>query len=99
MREEQFFAEVSPSLVYDEYKDMQADCSIILQGAVDLAFVEDNKLVIVDYKTDKVSDIKKLKDLYAKQLELYKAAMSQSTGLEVKECVICSIWLDDYISM
>lgn len=99
MREEQFFAKVSPSIIYDEYKNVQADCSIILQGAVDLAFVEDNKLVIVDYKTDKVSNLQKLRDLYSKQLELYKAAMSQSTGLEVKECVICSIWLDDYISM
>lgn len=99
MREEQFFAKVSPSLVYDEYKNIQTDCDIILQGAVDLAFVEDDKLVIVDYKTDKVSELQNLKDLYAKQLELYKAAMTQSTGLEVKECVICSIWLDDYIAL
>lgn len=99
MREEQFFAKISPSLVYDEYKNIQTDCDIILQGAVDLAFVEDNKLVIVDYKTDRVSNMQKLKDLYSKQLELYKAAMSQSTGLEVKECIICSVWLDDYISI
>lgn len=99
MREEQFFAKVSPSVVYDEYKDMQTDCNIILQGAVDLAFVEDDMLVIVDYKTDKVSDMQKLKDLYSKQLELYKSAMSQSTGLKVKECVICSVWLDDCISI
>ena len=97
MREEQFFANISPSLVYDEYKDVRVDCDIILQGAVDLAFVEDNKLVIVDYKTDKVNNIEKLRDLYSKQLELYKAAMSQSTGLEVKECIICSVWLDDYL--
>lgn len=99
MREEQFFAKVSPSLVYDEYKNIQTDCSIILQGAVDLAFVEDNELVIVDYKTDKISDIQKLRNLYSKQLELYRAAMSQSTELEVKECIICSVWLDDYISI
>lgn len=99
MREEQFFAKVSPSIVYDEYNGMQTDCNIILQGAVDLAFVEDDMLVIVDYKTDKVSDMQKLKDLYSKQLELYKSAMSQSTGLGVKECVICSVWLDDCISI
>ncbi|MCH5297301.1 MAG: helicase-exonuclease AddAB subunit AddA [Ruminococcus sp.] len=98
-REEQFFVKVSPSLIYDEYKDTHTECDIILQGAVDLVFVEDNKLVIVDYKTDKVSNIQKLKDLYSKQLELYKVAMSQSTELEVKECVICSVWLDDYISL
>lgn len=97
MREEQFFANISPSLIYDEYKNIPTDCDIILQGAVDLAFVEDNKLVIVDYKTDKVNNIEKLRDLYSKQLELYKAAMSQSKGIEVKECIICSVWLDNYL--
>ena len=73
------------------------DEKILLQGAVDLAFVEDNQLVIVDYKTDRVKDIKKLKDVYSKQLELYKIAMEKSTDYKVKECIIYSLYLDEFI--
>ena len=73
------------------------DEKILLQGAVDLAFVEDDQLVIVDYKTDRVKDIKKLKDVYSKQLELYKIAMEKSTDYKVKECIIYSLYLDEFI--
>ena len=64
---------------------------VILQGAVDLAFVEDGELVIVDYKTDRVKDPQALKDRYASQLMLYKDAMEECLGLPVKECLIYSI--------
>ena len=64
---------------------------VILQGAVDLAFVEDGELVIVDYKTDRVKDPQTLNDRYASQLMLYKDAMEECLGLPVKECLIYSI--------
>ena len=64
---------------------------VILQGAVDLAFVEDGQLVIVDYKTDRVKDPQTLNDRYASQLLLYKDAMEECLGLPVKECLIYSI--------
>lgn len=99
MREERFTAKIKPSAVFDEYKDFEADAYIIMQGAVDLAFVEDNKLVVVDYKTDRVKDIGKLVELYKKQLDLYKEAMTQSTELDVKECILCSIHLNEYTSV
>ncbi len=66
---------------------------------MDIAFVEDGELVIVDYKTDRVNDIQRLADLYSKQLLLYKEAMEQCTGMSVKECIICSIHLNDYIKL
>lgn len=89
MREKRFTARLKPSEVFDEYKDVKTDATVIIQGAVDLAFVEDGKLVIVDYKTDRVKDITKLAGLYKKQLDLYKSAMEQSEELTVKECILC----------
>ena len=68
-----------------------------MQGAVDLAFVENGSLVIVDYKTDRVSDIEKLRALYQKQLELYREALSKMLELEVSELIVFSIHLNDYI--
>lgn len=99
MREKRFTARLKPSEVFDEYKDVKTDATVIIQGAVDLAFVEDGKLVIVDYKTDRVKDITKLAGLYKKQLYLYKSAMEQSEELTVKECILCSIHLGTYITV
>jgi recombination helicase addA, firmicutes type len=99
MREKRFTARLKPSEVFDEYKDVKTDATVIIQGAVDLAFVEDGKLVIVDYKTDRVKDITKLAGLYKKQLDLYKSAMEQSEELTVKECILCSIHLGAYITV
>ncbi len=96
-REERFAAQISPGTVFEEYRDVDTDFKIIMQGAVDLAFVEDGKLVIVDYKTDRVRDIEKLKTLYRKQLMLYSEAMSQTLEMEVAECIICSVHLNDFI--
>ena len=96
-REEQFSAKLNPSLVFDEYEDVDTDAEIIVQGAVDVAFEENGKLVIVDYKTDRVKDISKLAVLYKKQLELYRLAMEQSTEMTVSECIICSVYLGEYI--
>lgn len=72
---------------------------IILQGAVDLAFEENGYLVIVDYKTDNVKQTEDLKKRYAAQLLLYKEAMEQCTGLKVKECILYSFKLNDYITL
>lgn len=98
-REERFAAKIPPSMVYDGYGGVQTDFRIIMQGAVDLAFVEDGELVIVDYKTDRVRDIEKLRTLYEKQLLLYSEAMSQTLEIKVKQLIICSIHLNSWIEV
>lgn len=97
MREERFTVKIKASQAFEECD--VSDAYVIMQGAVDLAFVEDNSLVVVDYKTDRVGEVSKLADLYQKQLELYKTAMEQSTGYKVKELIICSIYLNNYITL
>lgn len=97
-REERFTVKIRPSLVDDAYSDNSGD-EIVMQGAVDLAFEEDGRLVIVDYKTDRVRDIGKLAVLYRKQLLLYREALRQSLEQEVSECLICSLTLNDVISV
>ena len=98
-REEQFSAKLNPSQVFEEYENVDTDAEIIVQGAVDVGFEENGKLVIVDYKTDRVKDISKLAVLYKKQLELYRLAMEQSTEMTVSKCIICSVHLGEYIKL
>ena len=96
-REERFTVKIRPSLVDEAYPD--GGDEIVMQGAVDLAFEEDGRLVIVDYKTDRVHELGKLAVLYRKQLLLYKEALQQSLEQEVGECLICSLALNDVISV
>ena len=67
------------------------DETVILQGAVDLAFVEDGEVVIVDYKTDRVKRPEELAERYAEQLRLYRDALTQCLDLPVKQLLIYSI--------
>lgn len=66
---------------------------VLVQGIVDCAFEEDGKLVVVDYKTDHVSDPDRLTDLYRDQLLTYCTALSRCTGMEVKEAYLFSFAL------
>lgn len=96
-KEYRFTITVSASMVDPQLDSQYSGEKIILQGAVDLAFVEDNELVIVDYKTDKVKDVAELYSMYHNQLKIYKDAMEQCTDYRVKECLIYSIRLGKYI--
>lgn len=93
-REYTFTVKLNASDVQPEISPEFSDSKVVLQGAVDLVFVEDGSLVIVDYKTDRVREAEKLKELYSKQLELYKNAMEEIFETKVKEMVIYSVHLN-----
>ena len=67
----------------------------MLEGAVDLLIVDDSGIIVVDYKTDRVDDIDRLKDMYSKQLYLYKNAIEQIFKKPVKRCLIYSVYLSE----
>ena len=67
----------------------------MLQGIIDLYFEEEDGLVLVDYKTDSVSDISKLIENYSLQLALYKAALEKIENKKVKRTVIYSLALGE----
>ena len=90
-KEYRFNIRISAKRVEPDIAVTLSEETVILQGAVDLAFVEDGELVIVDYKTDRVKDPKALAERYAAQLLLYKDAMEECLSLPVKECLIYSV--------
>lgn len=81
-----------------DYDDQQ-----LIQGIIDLSFEEDDGLVIVDYKTDRVAGGKagedELRRRYAIQLDYYAKALCQITGKKVKEKIIYSFALGKEISV
>lgn len=90
-REYTFTVEISARDYNPEIDTAFSDRKIIMQGAVDLIFIENNEAVIVDYKTDRVKDSQKLVDMYRKQVTLYKNAVEEIMKIPVKEVIIYSI--------
>ena len=70
-------------------------CESILQGVIDLCFLEDGSWVLVDFKTDQVSSPQDLHFLYARQVEIYRRALVAGTGLPVKESILFSLNLGE----
>ncbi|MEG1027595.1 MAG: 3'-5' exonuclease, partial [Oscillospiraceae bacterium] len=64
---------------------------VLIQGIADLIFIEDDKAVIVDYKTDRVSNENMLVERYKNQLEIYKKAIAQVLNIKVKQAYIYSM--------
>ncbi|MBD5559511.1 MAG: UvrD-helicase domain-containing protein [Clostridia bacterium] len=56
-----------------------------LRGMIDLAFLEDDGWVLVDYKTDRSRDVNLIVDRYREQLDHYSRALREITGRPVKE--------------
>ena len=48
---------------------------VLLQGIIDVFWLEDDQIVLLDYKTDRVQAPEELVDRYQKQLELYAQAL------------------------
>lgn len=63
---------------------------VLLQGAVDCWFQEDGGIVVVDYKTDRVSarETPERAKFYSGQIRAYALAMAAVTGKRVKETVL-----------
>lgn len=61
---------------------------ILVQGIIDAYFEEEDGIVLLDYKTDRVSSAKRLADLYREQLKYYAMAIEQMTGKKVKEQIL-----------
>lgn len=96
-KEKQFVVGVPASRIMQSIEDD----SIIVQGIIDAYFKEDGKLVLIDYKTDKVKPGQEevLKKRYDTQLRYYKDTLEQLTGLLVAETYLYSFALDKEIKM
>lgn len=91
-REQPFVLGVSAS---DVEKDWPKDEMVLVQGIMDAYFYEEDEIVLMDYKTDKVGygGAKELVKKYKVQLDYYGAALERMTGKRVKEKIIYSFTL------
>ncbi len=98
MREKKFTLEVPISEVYPEL-EKYAEEKMMIQGIADCAFVENGELVVVDYKTDALKNETDFIVKYASQVLLYKKALRECTGYNVKSAVLYSFHLSKEIEV
>ncbi len=81
--------------------ELDTNIPIVVQGIIDAYFQEDDKLILLDYKTDKVKEGQEdvLVKRYETQLRYYKETLEQLTGREVAESYIYSFALGKEILM
>ena len=89
-KEENLFCEKPFVILYEE---------ALVQGIIDVFWIEDGKIVLLDYKTDKVSNEDELIKRYKKQLELYEIALNRVFNVKNAERLIYSFSLDKVIKL
>ena len=93
-REKTFYISIPANEIYD----ININEEVLVQGIIDLYYINENEeLILVDYKTDYVQDKKELIDKYSKQLELYKRALEEALNKKVSKIYIYSTHLDKEI--
>ena len=74
----------------------------LIQGIIDVFWIEDDGITVLDYKTDRVDTAQELIDRYATQLKLYADALERvfaTRKLKVKEILIYLFRLVKLISI
>ena len=88
-REQSFYAEIKGSEVRQDY-----DGSISIQGQVDMYFIENGEIVVIDYKSDTVENLAKEQQNYEFQVEIYMKILKKLTGMKVKEMYLYAFLAD-----
>ena len=97
-REVRFIMEV-PARELDSSIPEDWEESVVIQGVADCVLIENERVVIIDYKTDRVKEEGELIERYARQLELYARAMERYFQLPVTEHILYSFYLSREISI
>lgn len=88
-REQSFYAEVNGGEVRQDYKG-----KISIQGQIDMFFIEDGEIVVVDYKSDTIENLVKEQSSYEFQVEIYTKVLGKLTGMNVKEMYLYAFLAD-----
>ena len=87
-REYPLFCEYSPKPGEWGIEKWNDDVKPFVQGVADMFFVEDGEIVLVDYKTNRGKTADELREEYSGQLAVYAHALSEATGMKVRQKVL-----------
>lgn len=97
-REQHFMQEVEYEKLFPEDGGDNVE-KVILQGIIDAFIMEEDGIILVDYKTDRVKDGEELRNRYQKQIDLYSEALEQILGKKVRRRVLYSFSLGEEVDL
>ena len=77
-------------------EDFPEDEKVLIQGIIDAFFVEEDGIVLLDYKTDKIESLEALWKRYRTQIDYYTEALVRLMNKPVKEGFLYSYNLEEY---
>ncbi len=76
--------------------DLPEGEKVLIQGIIDVFFIEDGEIVLLDYKTDVIDSMEALWNRYSVQIRYYEEALTKLMRLPVRERILYSFYLEKY---
>lgn len=76
--------------------DLPEGEKVLIQGIIDVFFIEDGEIVLLDYKTDVIDSLETLWNRYNVQIQYYEEALTKLMQMPVKERILYSFYLEKY---
>ena len=76
--------------------DLPEGEKVLIQGIIDVFFIEDGEIVLLDYKTDVIDSLEALWNRYNVQIQYYEEALTKLMQMSVKERILYSFYLEKY---
>ena len=76
--------------------DLPEGEKVLIQGIIDVFFIEDGEIVLLDYKTDVIDSLEALWNRYNVQIQYYEEALTKLMRMPVKERILYSFYLEKY---
>ena len=76
--------------------DLPEGEKVLIQGIIDVFFIEDSEIVLLDYKTDVIDSLEALWNRYNVQIQYYEEALTKLMQMPVKERILYSFYLEKY---
>lgn len=76
--------------------DLPEGEKVLIQGIIDVFFIEDGEIVLLDYKTDVIDSLEALWNRYNVQIQYYEEALAKLMQMPVKERILYSFYLEKY---
>ena len=90
-KEQQFSIGIPVDKIFTDEEIKDADDVVIVQGIIDAFFIENDYIVLLDYKTDRATETE-LVNMYRAQLYYYGETIERLLGKKVKEKIIYSFY-------
>ena len=95
-KEQPFVLGIPAKELSEDFPDRE---TVLIQGIIDVYFVEDDEIILLDYKTDAIKSGEELVQRYKTQLDYYQKALENISGRKVKERLLYAFRLDEIVNV